>query len=79
MFERINIDSLYKRTLIFYGEKAQVVAINKDDDTVLIRRGSHPLQERTYPELIKEIESDNIILLTNSLNIDKNEEGNSNV
>jgi hypothetical protein len=79
MFERINIDSLKNRTILFYGQKAQVVAINKDDDTVVIRSGSHLLQERKFTELIKEMASENVILLTKPLNINKNEEGNSNV
>jgi hypothetical protein len=65
MFERINIDSLYKRFLIFYGERAQVVAISKDDGKVFIKRGNQPLIEREFSELVKEMASDDVILVKN--------------
>jgi hypothetical protein len=65
MFERINIDSLKNRTLIFYGQRAQVIAINKDDDMVYIRRGTQPLLERTFSELVNEISAQSVILVKN--------------
>jgi len=65
MFERINIDSLYKRFLIFYDKRAQVVAISKDDNKVFIQRGNQPLIEREFSELVKEMESGNVSVVKN--------------
>jgi len=65
MFERINIDSLYKKFLIFYGERAQVVAISKDDNIVYIKRGNQPLIEREFSELVEEMSSYNVSLVKN--------------
>ncbi|WP_416305879.1 DNA-binding domain-containing protein [Neptunicella sp. SCSIO 80796] len=62
MLERINLNSLNNRELIYCGEKANVVSVDESQQYLFLRRGRNLLQ-RTYSEFFEDLKKNNVTVL----------------
>ena len=62
MLERINLNSLKNREVLYCGEKSKVISVDESQQYLFIKRGRSLLQ-RTYTEFFEEIKKNNVVIL----------------